>query len=257
MAKRIEYFGVVFTLSCSLMFGCAGRRTIKVNSNPSGANVVFDGKTYSNTPSKINVKKDGRDHYLFLNKKGCAEARKVFRNNEYPKKVLVNLQCEEGQPAFKSSMAQTSEDQAARLAEERQRALEEERLRNLSLQEASADQEIIDAKERFMNEDIYFDYDSSFLTGQAHDILKRKALWLQENPDVTVIIQGHTDERGTNEYNLALGERRAESTRDFLINLGIITSRLMTVSLGEEYPVDLGHSEEGWAKNRRAHFVIE
>ena len=75
--------------------------------------------------------------------------------------------------------------------------------------------------------------------------------------DVTVTIQGHCDERGTNEYNLALGDRRADSTKTFLVDLGISASRLTTVSYGEERPVDPRHNEEAWAKNRRAHFVID
>ena len=77
------------------------------------------------------------------------------------------------------------------------------------------------------------------------------------HPGVTVTIEGHCDERGTNEYNLALGDRRAESAKRFLTDLGISATRLTTVSYGEERPVDPRHNEEAWAKNRRAHFVID
>ena len=107
-----------------------------------------------------------------------------------------------------------------------------------------------------MQEDIYFDFDKSTLTPAAQDNLLRKAEWLRENPDATVTIEGHCDERGTNEYNLALGDRRAESAKAFLGDLGIDPARLTTISYGEERPVDPRHNEEAWAKNRRAHFVV-
>ena len=107
-----------------------------------------------------------------------------------------------------------------------------------------------------MQEDIYFDFDKSTLTPAAQDNLLRKAEWLRENSDATVTIEGHCDERGTNEYNLALGDRRAESAKAFLIDLGIDPSRLTTISYGEDRPVDPRNMEEAWAKNRRDHFVV-
>ena len=107
-----------------------------------------------------------------------------------------------------------------------------------------------------MQEDIYFDFDKSTLTAAAQDNLLRKAEWLRENSDASVTIAGHCDERGTNEYNLALGDRRAESAKSFLIDLGIGSSRLTTISYGEERPVDPRRKEEAWAKNRRDHFVV-
>ena len=107
-----------------------------------------------------------------------------------------------------------------------------------------------------MQEDIYFDFDKSTLTPAAQDNLMLKAEWLRENPDATATIEGHCDDRGTNEYNLALGDRRAESAKAFLVDLGIDASRLTTISYGEERPVDPRNNEEAWAKNRRDHFVI-
>ena len=107
-----------------------------------------------------------------------------------------------------------------------------------------------------MKEDIYFDFDKSNLKPAAQESLLRKAEWLLENSDVTVTIEGHCDERGTNEYNLALGDRRAESAKAFLLNLGVPASRLTTISYGEERPVCFDRDEECWAKNRRGHFVI-
>ena len=107
-----------------------------------------------------------------------------------------------------------------------------------------------------MQEDIYFEFDKSTLTPAAQDNLLRKAEWLRENPDATVTIEGHCDNRGTNEYNLALGDRRAESAKAFLVDLGIDASRLASISYGEERPVDPRNNEEAWAKNRRDHFIV-
>ena len=107
-----------------------------------------------------------------------------------------------------------------------------------------------------MKEDIYFDFDKSNLKPAAQESLLQKADWLRENSDITVTIEGHCDERGTNEYNLALGDRRAESVKAFLVNLGISASRLTTISYGEERSVCFDGNEECWAKNRRGHFTL-
>ena len=115
---------------------------------------------------------------------------------------------------------------------------------------------IIAARNMFLSEDVYFEFDKSTLDSMSQDILSRKADWMRDNSDVVMSIEGHCDERGTNEYNLALGERRAESVKSFLVDLGIDAYRISTVSYGEERPVDTGHNEEAWAKNRRAHCLI-
>jgi len=107
-----------------------------------------------------------------------------------------------------------------------------------------------------MQEDVYFEFDKSTLTPAAQETLTRKAEYLRRLADVTVTIEGHCDERGTNEYNLALGDRRAESAKAFLVQLGIDASRMTTISYGEERPVCMESTEECWAKNRRDHFVI-
>jgi len=105
--------------------------------------------------------------------------------------------------------------------------------------------------------DIFFDFDKSVLSMDATEQLKTNSGWLQANPKKTVVIEGHCDERGTNEYNFALGERRADSAKDYLIQLGADPSRLKAVSFGAEKPFAVGHTEEAWAQNRRAHFVAE
>jgi len=111
--------------------------------------------------------------------------------------------------------------------------------------------------EMFFKELVLFEYDRSNLTLEAQELLTRKAKYLKKNPDIKVIIEGHCDERGTNEYNLALGERRAEVTRAFLVDLGVPAGRLSTISYGEERPFVLGSNESAWSLNRRAHFVVQ
>jgi len=101
---------------------------------------------------------------------------------------------------------------------------------------------------------VYFDFDRSNLTSESRASLEHNAAVLKEYPDIRVLIEGHCDERGTIEYNLALGERRALAARNYLINLGINPDRLATISYGEERPVDPRHNEEAWAKNRRDDF---
>ncbi len=104
-------------------------------------------------------------------------------------------------------------------------------------------------------DDIHFDFDKSFIREDAKPVLRNVADYLKNNPGVSVTIEGHCDERGTAEYNLALGERRAASAKSYLVSLGVRAGALSTVSFGEEKPVDPGHTEGAWARNRRAHFV--
>ena len=148
-----------------------------------------------------------------------------------------------------------AEEEARKREQERQAAIREEQLREDQLREES--QKSQSAREMFENEDILFEFDSASLSVEAQEILRAKAAWLRENPRARVIIEGHCDERGTNEYNLALGDRRAFSAKSFLVDLGIDESRLTTISYGEEKPIASGSTEEAWAKNRRAHFVIK
>ena len=114
-----------------------------------------------------------------------------------------------------------------------------------------------EAQEALVKEDVYFDYDSSALNPDAESTLLSKASYLQQNTSVHIIVEGHTDDRGTVEYNLSLGERRAESCKSFLINNGISADRIITISYGEERPAAGGSDESAWAKNRRAHFVLQ
>jgi len=103
---------------------------------------------------------------------------------------------------------------------------------------------------------VFFDFDSAELTSDAQATLTANAGVLKKYARWVVTIEGHCDERGTAEYNLALGERRAVAAKAYLVSLGIDADRLRPVSYGKEFPFDPGHTEEAWAKNRRGHFVI-
>jgi peptidoglycan-associated lipoprotein len=133
-------------------------------------------------------------------------------------------------------------EQARRLTEDRLRA-------EASAREAAA--------WAFVNENIRFAFDSSVLSDQAKQILKSKAEYLSTNPGVTATVEGHCDDRGTGDYNMALGELRAQSVKNFLVDLGISANRLNTISCGEERPIAMGQDEGSWTKNRRAQFVIK
>ena len=150
-----------------------------------------------------------------------------------------------------------AEEEARRREMEKQAAVQEETIQDERLSESEKTERIRVDRDMFENDDVQFEFDSAKLSMEAQDILRRKAQWLEENPRAKIIIEGHCDERGTNEYNLALGDRRAFSAKSFLVDLGIADSRLTTVSYGEERPIDSRADEDAWAKNRRAHFVIK
>lgn len=104
---------------------------------------------------------------------------------------------------------------------------------------------------------VHFDFDRYFIRNEDRPLLERNAGWLKKNPSAKVRIEGHADERGDNEYNLALGDRRADSTKRFLVDMGIGEDRLPTISYGEERPVAKGNNDDAWSRNRRAEFRVE
>lgn len=183
--------------------------------------------------------------------------------------LLLTVSC--AQKAVKSEPVMTESEveiMAERAAEEARReetvkrqAIEEEtlrveRARQVRAKAAAEERTRRTARRAFLNEDIRFDFDSAVLLPMAEDLLRKKAEWMRKNPGVSATVEGHCDERGTNQYNLALGDRRAASAKTYLINLGIDAARLEAISYGEEQPVAAGHDEASWAKNRRAHFVL-
>ena len=106
-------------------------------------------------------------------------------------------------------------------------------------------------------QDIRFDFDKSFIRDDAKPTLAKVAEHMKKSKGAKLLIEGHCDERGTSEYNMALGDRRATAAKKYLESLGVASGALSTISFGKEKPVDPGHDEEAWAKNRRAHFVLK
>jgi peptidoglycan-associated lipoprotein len=143
-------------------------------------------------------------------------------------------------------------DDSIRLANER---AERERAENERRDRERVERETAGARE-VLTEIIFFEYDSDEIGGQAEEILRLKAAVMAANPAVRLRIEGHADQRGSTEYNLALGQRRAEAVRAFLANYGVDPERFTTVSYGKERPLVEGDEEESWARNRRAEFGI-
>lgn len=124
-----------------------------------------------------------------------------------------------------------------------------------SVAEAAAGVAATEEKPSFF-QDIRFDFDKFFIRDDAKPILAGISDYMKKNRGAKLLVEGHCDERGTSEYNMALGDRRADSARKYLVSLGVPAGALSTVSFGKEKPLDPGHNEEAWAKNRRAHFVV-
>ncbi len=161
------------------------------------------------------------------------------------------------QPATQEVKAEGDE---AKAAEEAKSAAEQEARdeaeRQARLRDLKVAQKLADEIRNFEAENIYFAFDRSDLTDESKSALREKGNWLRANGDYSVNISGNCDERGTAEYNLALGERRAHAAKKFLMGLGISENRLATISYGEERPVDPGRNDEAWAKNRNDQFTL-
>jgi len=199
-----------------------------------------------------------------LEKKGpdaakAAEEERRKREEEAKRKAeeLARRRAEE---AKRAEEARRKAEEERRRAEEERRKAEAARKIEQSLvtkKEPGIEGEV---KETPLLRDIHFDFDKYNIRPADGEILRENAAVLktifQRDPNAKVQIEGHCDERGTAEYNLALGERRAQSAKQFLISLGLPADRITTISYGEDKPLDPRHNEEAWAKNRRAHFII-
>lgn len=154
----------------------------------------------------------------------------------------------------KAAVPAAKEEKMEEAKIERLKELEEAKKIEAAIDEEMAWMERRAAK--FEAEAIYFDFDKSFIRLEYRPVLQEKAAFLKDYPDMRARIEGNCDERGTNEYNLALGDRRGSSAKNFLISLGIAADRIETISYGEERPRGLGHNEASWSQNRRDDFVL-
>jgi peptidoglycan-associated lipoprotein len=171
-----------------------------------------------------------------------------------PKKTVMK-----DEPSVKKEESAAAKAEADRIAKEREAKVREETTKKELEQSLVAKKEPgIEGVvfESSLLKDIYFDFDKYDIRPTDAAILKENAALLKKYTNVKIQIEGHCDERGTNEYNLALGERRANSTKNYLLTLGVPPERISTISYGEEKPLDPGHNEEAWTKNRRAHTII-
>jgi len=188
---------------------------------------------------------------------GCP--KKTVRLNREPPSVQKSEEArrlEAERAAREAREAQElKERELARIKEEEAKMAQGKELEKslVAKKERGIEGEVFESK---LLKDIHFGYDQYEIRREDEEILKENAAFLKKNPTMKIQIEGHCDERGTAEYNLALGERRANHTKKYLVSLGIRSDRISTISYGEEKPLDPGNNEEAWAKNRRAHIVV-
>ena len=188
---------------------------------------------------------------------GCAEKKAVVKDEAIQEQKVAAAQ--EAAPA-----AVTADDEAARKAKEaadREAALKEQAAKDEAARREAARaawaKKNAEALVELSLQNIYFDYDKSAIRPDAREILKANAEIFTKNSSAKIVVEGHCDERGTAEYNMALGERRAQEAKQYLVNLGIDASRIETISYGKERPLDNRSTEEAWAQNRRAQFLLK
>ncbi len=191
---------------------------------------------------------------------GCSKKRVVFsrgqsstQQSEEARRLEVEQAAREAKEGKEAQ--ETKERELARIkGEEAKKPMGTELEKSLvAKKEPGIEGEVFESK---LLKDIHFDFDKYDISRKDEEILNENAAFLNKNPKMKIQIEGHCDEKGTSEYNLALGERRANATKRYLVSLGISSNRLSTISYGEERPLDPGHNEAAWAKNRRAHIVV-
>jgi peptidoglycan-associated lipoprotein len=180
---------------------------------------------------------------------GCAEKKAVVKDGSAQEQVTAP-------PAAPDTSAQDEADRLAREKAEREAALRAQADRERAEREQAAKVQAAAPMESPVK-DINFDYDKSNIRPDAREILKADADYLLKSGVDSITIEGHCDSRGTAEYNMALGERRARETKKYMVNLGVKDSKMNTISYGKERPLVSEENEEAWAKNRRAHFDVK
>lgn len=176
---------------------------------------------------------------------GCAEKKAVVKEG-------ATQEVTSDDQAAKDAAAKAEADRLARERAEREAA---ERAAKAGKNQESKIEAAAPAAIDVLK-DIYFDFDKSSIRPDARETLKANADYILKNKAAGIVVEGHCDERGTAEYNMALGQKRAQEAKKYLVNLGVKGSSIKTVSYGKERPIDPGHDEDAWAKNRRDHFVI-
>jgi peptidoglycan-associated lipoprotein len=185
---------------------------------------------------------------------GCSKKAVVKEEPSVTKEEAARLEAERAKLEAERAAKEAREKELARTREEEARKAREEFEKSLvAKREPGIEGEVFESR---LFKDIHFNFDKYDIRPEDADILKQNASLLSKYRTVKVQIEGHCDERGTQEYNLALGERRANSTKKYLVSLGVSQDRISTISYGEEKPSDSGSNEESWAKNRRAHCII-
>lgn len=193
---------------------------------------------------------------------GCA--KKVIRSEATPYSITQEMPKAVGtqaapKPEVKvETLSPEKPEDLGKKAEIKEESLREQAIREKAAREEAARREAAAQKTELKKvalESIYFDFDQWLIRDEQKEIMVKDAEWLKANPQAKIRIEGNCDERGTAEYNLALGQKRAEAASGFLRGLGISENRMQTISYGEERPLDQGHDEAAWAKNRRVDFV--
>ncbi len=173
--------------------------------------------------------------------------------------MLLLGACRNEPPPPPAPTGPTEEELAQRRADSIARVRAEEEARRRAEEEARAAEarrRAVEAAQNTLRQTVYFDYDMSEIRPDAERVLQQKVAILRNSPQVRMQIEGHADERGSNEYNLALGNRRAQAVVDFFVNFGLDANRFSIISYGEERPAAMGHDEAAWSQNRRAEFNI-
>jgi len=185
---------------------------------------------------------------------GCSKKTVVVRKDQPSVQKSEEARKLEAERAEKEAR-EAKERELARIREEeaKQPAGGELEKSLVAKRERGIEGEVFETK---LLKDIHFDFDKYDIRRGDEEILRENAALIKKYPKVKIQIEGHCDERGTVEYNLALGERRANNAKKYLVSLGIASNRISTISYGKEKPLDPGRNEEAWAKNRRAHIVL-
>ena len=185
---------------------------------------------------------------------GCPKKTVVVRREQPPVQKSEEARRLEAERAEKEAR-EAKERELARIREEeaKQPAGGELEKSLVAKRERGIEGEVFETK---LLKDIHFDFDKYDIRRGDEEVLRENAALIKKYPKVKIQIEGHCDERGTVEYNLALGERRANNAKKYLVSLGIASNRISTISYGKEKPLDPGRNEEAWAKNRRAHIVL-